>query len=338
MPKPSKKLLDRVREAIRLKNYSIRTEQAYVSWVRRFILFHGKRHPRHMSGAEIETFLSHLAVDRDVSASTQNQALSALLFLYREVLKKDLEYPIDSIRAKRPKRLPTVMTKEEVTKVIGRMRGKNQVMAKLLYGSGLRLMECMRLRVKDLDFGQRQIIVREGKGMRDRATVLPDTMIDPLKRHLRHVKLNHEDDIAEGKGAVYLPNALATKYPSAHREWIWQYVFPAQKLSKDPRTGELRRHHADPSALQRAVKKAARSAKIQKRVSCHTFRHSFATHLLENGYDIRTVQDLLGHKHVSTTMIYTHVLRRGGRGVRSPLDHVESSARAGQPAAQGGSV
>jgi len=328
MRNPPKKLLDKVRVAIRLKNYSIRTEQAYVSWVRRFVLFHGKRHPRQLGSAEIEMFLSHLAVDRTVAASTQNQALSALLFLYREVLKVELEYPIDSIRAKRPKRLPTVMTKEEVQKVIGRMTGKNQLMAKLLYGSGLRLMECMRLRVKDLDFGQQQIIVREGKGLKDRSTVLPNTLLDPLKRHLRHVKLIHEDDIADGHGAVYLPNALETKYPNAHWEWIWQYVFPAARLSEDPRSGILRRHHADPSALQRAVKKAARTAKIAKRVSCHTFRHSFATHLLENGYDIRTVQELLGHKHVSTTMIYTHVLRRGGRGVRSPLDPVEASSRA----------
>ena len=321
-------LLDRVRQSIRLKNYSIRTEQAYVSWVRRFILFHDKRHPRQMGSAEVERFLSHLAVERNVSASTQNQALSALLFLYREVLKKELEYPIDSIRAKRPKRLPTVMTKQEVRNVIGRMTGKNQVMAKLLYGSGLRLMECVRLRVQDLDFGQRQIIVREGKGGKDRATVLPDSLIDLLKRHLRHVKLVHEDDIADGHGGVYLPNALETKYPNAHREWIWQYVFPAAKLSMDPRGGILRRHHADPSGLQRAVKKAARSTGIEKRVSCHTFRHSFATHLLENGYDIRTVQELLGHKHVSTTMIYTHVLRRGGRGVRSPLDPIEAPPRA----------
>ena len=328
MRNPPKNLLDRVRQSIRLKNYSIRTEQAYVSWVRRFILFHDKRHPRQMGSAEVERFLSHLAVERNVSASTQNQALSALLFLYREVLKKELEYPIDSIRAKRPKRLPTVMTKQEVRNVIGRMTGKNQVMAKLLYGSGLRLMECVRLRVQDLDFGQRQIIVREGKGGKDRATVLPDSLIDLLKRHLRHVKLVHEDDIADGHGGVYLPNALETKYPNAHREWIWQYVFPAAKLSMDPRGGILRRHHADPSGLQRAVKKAARSTGIEKRVSCHTFRHSFATHLLENGYDIRTVQELLGHKHVSTTMIYTHVLRRGGRGVRSPLDPIEALSRA----------
>ena len=328
MRNPPKNLLDRVRQSIRLKNYSIRTEQAYVSWVRRFILFHDKRHPRQMGSAEVERFLSHLAVERNVSASTQNQALSALLFLYREVLKKELEYPIDSIRAKRPKRLPTVMTKQEVRNVIGRMTGKNQVMAKLLYGSGLRLMECVRLRVQDLDFGQRQIIVREGKGGKDRATVLPDSLIDLLKRHLRHVKLVHEDDIADGHGGVYLPNALETKYPNAHREWIWQYVFPAAKLSMDPRGGVLRRHHADPSGLQRAVKKAARSTGIEKRVSCHTFRHSFATHLLENGYDIRTVQELLGHKHVSTTMIYTHVLRRGGRGVRSPLDPIEAPPRA----------
>ena len=320
MDRRPKKLIQKIREIIRLKNYSIRTEEAYVSWARRFILFHNKLHPKDMGGPEIEAFLSHLAVDRNVSASTQNQALSALLFLYREVLRIDLDYPINSIRAKRPKRLPTVLTKDEAHNVLKLISSKHQLMAKLLYGSGLRLMECIRLRVKDLDFEQHQIIVRDGKGLKDRVTVLPDALIIPLKRHLRHVKLAHEDDLADGYGSVYLPNALVRKYPHADHHWVWQYVFPAPKRSKDPRSGEVRRHHVDPSGLQKAVNKAARKAGIDKRVSCHTFRHSFATHLLEDGYDIRTVQELLGHKNVSTTMIYTHVLKRGPLAVRSPLD------------------
>ena len=315
-----KKLLDKVRERIRLKNYSHRTEQAYTSWVKRYILFHDKRHPQHMGRVEIEAFLTHLAVDRNVSASTQNQAFSALLFLYREVFQKDLDFPVESVRAKRPKRMPTVLTKGEARRVIGRMSGKYRLMAELLYGSGLRLTECIRLRVKDLEFDMHQINVREGKGARDRVTVLPDAVTNGLKRHLRRVKLTHEDDLACGYGGVFLPDALGVKYPGAHFEWAWQYVFPASHISIDPRTGIKRRHHADPSTLQKAVKKAAQLADIHKRVSPHTFRHSFATHLLENGYDIRTVQDLLGHKHVSTTMIYTHVLNRGGRAVRSPLD------------------
>jgi len=317
---PKKKLLDRVRDAIRVKHYSIRTEDAYVSWIKRYILFHDKRHPREMGVSDIEAFLTYLAVEQHVAASTQNQALSALLFLYREVLKKDLERPVDSVRAKRPKRLPTVLTKEEVFKVIGFLSGTHQLMAKLLYGSGLRLMECVRLRVKDVDFTQRQIIVRDGKGQKDRVTMLPDVLIPLLQEHLRHVKQVHDDDLAKGYGSVYLPFALERKYPNANREWIWQYVFPASKLSRDPRTGSVRRHHVHESSLQKAVKNAARLAGLDKRVTCHTFRHSFATHLLENGYDIRTVQELLGHKDVKTTMIYTHVLNRGPLAVRSPLD------------------
>ena len=320
MDKRPKKLIQKIREIVRLKNYSIRTEEAYVSWARRYILFHNKLHPIDMGGPEIEAFLSHLAVDRNVSASTQNQALSALLFLYREVLRIDLDYPINSIRAKRPKRLPTVLTKDEARNVLNLISGKHQLMAKLLYGSGLRLMECIRLRVKDLDFEQHQIIVRDGKGLKDRVTILPESLITPLKRHLRYVKLAHEDDLADGCGSVYLPHALERKYPRAHDQWSWQYAFPAPKRSKDPRSGAERRHHVDPSGLQKAVHKAALKAGIVKRVSCHTFRHSFATHLLEDGYDIRTVQELLGHKNVSTTMIYTHVLKRGPLSVRSPLD------------------
>ena len=318
-----KKLLDQVREAIQVKHYSIRTEQAYVNWIKRYILFHDKRHPREMGAAEIEAFLTHLAVDRNVAASTQNQALSALLFLYRQVLKQDLVGSIDSVRAKRPKRLPTVLTKEETLRVIGFLSGTHQLMAKLLYGSGLRLMECVRLRVKDVDFAQRQIIVRDGKGMKDRVTMLPDVLIQRLREHLQHTRHIHEDDLAKGYGSVYLPFALERKYPNADREWLWQYVFPATRLSTDPRTGITRRHHINESSLQKAVRRAAKRAGIDKRVTCHTFRHSFATHLLEDGYDIRTVQELLGHKDVKTTMIYTHVLNRGPLAVRSPLDHTE---------------
>ncbi len=276
-----------------------------------------------MGAAEIEAFLTYLAVDRNVAASTQNQALSALLFLYRQVLKQDLVGSIDSVRAKRPKRLPTVLTKEETLRVIGFLSGTHQLMAKLLYGSGLRLMECVRLRVKDVDFAQRQIIVRDGKGMKDRITMLPDVLIQRLREHLQHTKHIHEDDLAKGYGSVYLPFALERKYPNADREWLWQYVFPATRLSTDPRTGITRRHHINESSLQKAVRRAAKRAGIDKRVTCHTFRHSFATHLLEDGYDIRTVQELLGHKDVKTTMIYTHVLNRGPLAVRSPLDHTE---------------
>jgi integron integrase len=315
-----KRLLDQVRDAIRLKHYSIRTEESYVTWIKRYILFHNKRHPKEMTSAEIEAFLTHLAVQQNVAASTQNQALSALLFLYRDVLKTPLDIPIDAIRAKKPKRLPTVLTKEETLRVIARLSGTQRLMAKLLYGGGLRLMECLRLRVKDLDFAQHQIIVRDGNGMEDRLTTLPDSLIGPLQEHLSHVKHLHAQDVAQGLGAVYLPFALERKYPRAGRLWIWQYVFPSDRLSKDPRTGITRRHHASESGLQKAVSQAGRSVGLNKRISCHTFRHSFATHLLQQGYDIRTVQELLGHKDVKTTMIYTHVLNRGRLPVRSPLD------------------
>jgi integron integrase len=278
-PRP-KKLLDQVRDALRLKHYSIRTEGSYVNWIRRYILFHGKRHPNEMGSAEVEAFLTHLAVKGNVAASTQNQALSALLFLYRDMLHKDLG-PIDALRAKKPKRLPTVLTKEEVRRVLGHLSGTHQLMAKLLYGSGLRLMECLRLRVKDIDFAQRAIVVRDGKGDQDRVTMLPDSLIAPLQEHLQYVKRLHEEDLTKGHGAVYLPYALERKYPNANREWIWQYAFPSGRLSVDPRSGVVRRHHLDESGLQRAIRQAARATGISKPVSPHTFRHSFATHLLE---------------------------------------------------------
>jgi integron integrase len=316
-----KKLLDRVRDAIRTKHYSIRTEEAYVNWIKRFILFHDKRHPQEMEATEIEEFLTHLAVDKNVAASTQNQALSAILFLYQEVLHKDLDRPLDAVRAKKPKRLPIVLTKEEIQQVLAAMSGNYQLIAKLLYGSGLRLIECLRLRVKDVDFAQHQIIVRDGKGGKDRVTVLPDSLIEPLQKHLRRVEMLHQKDLDDGYGAVYLPDALEQKYPNANCEWIWQYVFPSKSLSKDPRSGVTRRHHLHESAVQRAVRKAAKLANINKHITPHAFRHSFATHLLQDGYDIRTVQELLGHKDVKTTMIYTHVLNRGGLAVRSPLDN-----------------
>jgi integron integrase len=319
MTAPPKKLLDRMREVLRLKHYSIRTEHTYVNWAKRYILFHDKRHPQDMGAPEIAAFLTHLAVQRNVAASTQNQALCALLFLYDEVLHQDVG-PVDAIRAKKPKRLPTVLTREEVERVIAAVTGPHRLVVRLLYGSGLRLMECLRLRVKDVDFAYRQIVVRDGKGHKDRVTVLPGKLVEPLKTHLRRVALIHQRDLDRGYGAVYLPYALETKYPNAAKEWCWQYVFPARSLSRDPRSGITRRHHLGESGPQRAVRRAARLAGIDKHVSCHTFRHSFATHLLEDGYDIRTVQELLGHKDVKTTMVYTHVLNRGGLAVRSPLD------------------
>ncbi len=316
----AKKLLDQLRETLRLKHYSYRTEASYVDWVRRFILFHDKRHPTEMGAPEIQTFLLHLANDRNVSASTQNQALSALLFLYREVLHKEIE-PVILSAAKRPQRLPTVLSREEVLHLISQLNGTHKLMAQLLYGSGLRLMECVRLRVKDVDFEYKCITVRDGKGEKDRIVPLPETIIPDLKRQIERVRLLHEEDLAAGYGEVYLPYALAEKYPNAARELTWQYLFPAHKRSPDPRCeGKERRHHLDPSALQRAVRRAAQKVGLPKRVTCHTFRHSFATHLLQAGYDIRTVQELLGHKDVRTTMIYTHVLQRGGLAVKSPLD------------------
>ena len=316
------KLLDQVRAKIRLKHYSIRTEQAYVDWIRRYILFHGKRHPQEMGKPEVEQFLSHLAVERNVAASTQNQALSAILFLYKEVLEKNIGWLDDVERAKRPARLPVVLTAAEVRAVLAHLEGRHRLMANLLYGAGLRLMECVRLRVKDLDFEYRQITVRDGKGQKDRLTMLPDALAGPLQTHLADVKILHEQDLQEGFGNVYLPFALERKYPNAGREWGWQYVFPASQRSIDPRSNIERRHHLDEQTLQRAFKSAVRASGITKPASCHSLRHSFATHLLMAGYDIRTVQELLGHKDVSTTMIYTHVLNRGGKGVVSPLDAI----------------
>jgi integron integrase len=315
----SKKLLDQMRDMLRTQHYSIRTENAYVEWAKRYILFHHKRHPKDMGNAEITAFLTDLAVKRNVAASTQNQALSALLFLYRELLHQEVG-SVDAVRARKPKRLPTVLTKPEVLRLLSAMAGTPKLMATLLYGSGLRASECVRLRVKDLDFERRLIVVRDGKGEKDRITMLPEKLVAPLQEHMARVKQTHAKDLADGYGAVYLPYALERKYPKANREWTWQYVFPAKSLSSDPRTGLTRRHHLDQSGLQKAVRQATRLAGIDKPVTCHTFRHSFATHLLENGYDIRTVQELLGHKDVKTTMIYTHVLNRGALAVRSPLD------------------
>ncbi len=317
---PPPRLLDQVRFRIRRKNYSIRTEQAYVAWIRRFILFYNKSHPANLGANEIESFLTHLAVDRNVAASTQNQAMSALLFLYREVLKMDLPWLADVERAKKPKHIPVVLSREEVKAVLAHLQGLPWLMASLLYGSGLRLMECIRLRVKDVDFGMNQIIVRDGKGKKDRVTILPEKLITPLSEQLDKAKIIHQQDLQRGFGSVYLPFALERKYPNASKSWGWQYVFPSARLSKDPRSDITRRHHVDEKVLQRAMQRAVRQAGIDKPASCHTLRHSFATHLLQAGYDIRTVQELLGHKDVSTTMIYTHVLNRGGRGVVSPLD------------------
>jgi len=319
MSEKPRKLLDQVRDVLRLKHYALRTEEAYVDWIRRFILFHHKRHPREMGAAEITAFLTHLAVVDNVAASTQNQALAALLFLYREVLQQDIG-PVEPVRAKKPQRLPVVLTREEVRQVLNQMQGTHQLMAKLLYGTGMRLMECVRLRVKDVDFARREILVRDGKGEKDRVTMLPESIIPALQAHLERVRQLHQRDLADGYGAVYLPYALERKYPNAAREWGWQYVFPASRISADPRTGAKRRHHTDESGLQKAVRAAAKAAGIVKPVGPHTFRHSFATHLLESGQDIRTVQELLGHADVKTTMIYTHVLNRGPLGVRSPLD------------------
>ncbi|KAB8333686.1 integron integrase [Scytonema tolypothrichoides VB-61278] len=313
------RLLDQAREVLRRLHYSRRTEESYIGWMRRYILFHHKRHPAEMGAPEVEAFLTDLAVTQQVAASTQNQALSALLFLYAEVLRQPLDV-VHAVRAKQPQRLPTVLTRAETRSVIDALSGTYQLMVKLLYGSGLRLMECVRLRVKDIDVPQRQLVVRSGKGDKDRVTPLPGSLFLPLQEHLGRVQLTHAQDLHEGYGEVYLPYALARKFPNAHREWLWQYVFPAEHRSLDPRSGSVRRHHLDESGLQKAVRRAAQQAQVPKHVTCHTFRHSFATHLLEDGYDIRTVQELLGHSDVRTTMIYTHVLNRGGRGVRSPLD------------------
>ena len=314
------KLLDQYRERLRVQHYSLRTEDAYLHWARRFIHFHGKRHPREMGGPEVEAFLSHLATEGRVASSTQNQALAALLFLYREVLQKELPWMDGMVRAKRPARVPVVLTEGEVRALLGQLDGTRWLAPSLLYGTGMRLLEGLRLRVKDVDFERREITVRDGKGGRDRRTMLPERLLEPLRTHLERVKVLHERDLSEGFGDVYLPFALARKYPHAGRSWPWQYVFPSGSRSTDPLDGVIRRHHLDEKVIQRAVSEAARKAGIAKPVSPHVLRHSFATHVLEAGYDIRTVQELLGHKDVSTTMIYTHVLNKGGRGVKSPLD------------------
>ena len=320
---PAARLLDRVRECIRVKHYSLRTEDAYLQWIRRFILFHGKRHPREMGAPEVEAFLSHLATARRVSPSTQNQALSALLFLYREVMEVELPRLDGVVHAKRPKHIPVVLTESEVRALLAQLDGTRWLVACLLYSSGLRVLEGLRLRVKDLDFERREVTVRDGKGAKDRRTMLPERLIEPLRAHLERVRGLHERDLAEGFGEVYLPFALARKYPKAGRSWPWQYVFPSRNRSADPLDGVIRRHHLDEKVVQCAVSTAGRAAGIAKPVSPHVLRHSFATHLLAAGYDIRTVQELLGHKDVSTTMIYTHVLNRGGRGVQSPSDRME---------------
>lgn len=323
-PEQSKppRLLDQVVAKMRVKHYSLRTEKSYVDWIKRYIRYHGKRHPKDMGVVEVESFLTYLAVERHVSASTQNQAKSALLYLYKEVLEIELPWLDNVTQAKAPKRLPVVLTQAEVQAVLSRLDGTMWLIASLLYGSGLRIMEALRLRVKDVDFARREILVREGKGFKDRVTMLPVALVQPLKSHLVKVKALHEQDLSAGYGAVFMPMALDRKYPDAGKDWIWQYFFPSIKLSVDPLSKVIRRHHADEKTVQRAVKKAVKLAVLTKPATPHTFRHSFATHLLEGGYDIRTVQELLGHADVSTTMIYTHVLNKGGKGVLSPLDQL----------------
>jgi len=316
------KLLDQVRSAIRTRHYSIRTEEAYVNWIRKFILFHNKRHPAEMGEEEIAQFLNHLATKENVAASTQNQALSGILFLYRTVLDRDIGEIKDLIWAKRPKKLPVVLSRHEVRAILKELSADKWLMANLLYGGGLRLRECLSLRVKDVDFEYSQIIVRSAKGEKDRATILPQNIKAPLKQHLTKVKMLYEQDKANGFGRVYLPYALERKYPNAATEWGWYWIFPADTISTDPRSGIRRRHHAGEWLLQRALREARLKAGIVKHCGCHTFRHSFATHLLEDGYDIRTIQELLGHEDIRTTMIYTHVAKKGGQGVRSPADRL----------------
>ena len=314
------KLLDQVMAKMRVNHYSLRTEKSYIDWIKRYIWHFDKRHPKDMGAEQVEVFLTYLAVQRNVSASTQNQAKSALLYLYKEVLGVELPWLDNVTQAKVPQRLPVVLTQAEVQAVLSRMDGTMWLIASLLYGSGLRIMETLRLRVKDVDFARREILVREGKGFKDRITMLPLSLVEPLKSHLLKVQALHQNDLSTGHGEVFMPMALDRKYPTAGRDWAWQYCFPSVKLSVDPRTKAIRRHHADEKTVQRAVKKAVKLAGIVKLATPHTLRHSFATHLLAGGYDIRTVQELLGHSDVSTTMIYTHVLNKGGRGVSSPLD------------------
>jgi integron integrase len=329
---PKAKLFDQVRDVMRFHHYSLRTEKTYTQWIRRFLAFHRKqdrsgpqrgwRHPREMGAPEVAAFLTHLAVTAEVAASTQNQALNALVFLYDRVLEAPLGDFGEFARVNRPARLPEVLTQDETRRVFAALKpGTTGLMIRLLYGTGMRIMECLRLRVKDLDFERGRIIVREGKGDKDRVTVFPEKQKAELEQHLIRVKLLHEKDLAEGFGRVWLPHALARKYPNADRQWAWQWVFPAAQRSKDPRSGMIRRHHINESNLQRAMKEAVRLAKLRK-PSCHTLRHSFATHQLEGGYDIRTVQELLGHEDVATTMLYTHVMQKPGIGVKSPLDRL----------------
>ena len=317
---PPRRLLDRVRDRIRFLHYSLRTEQAYVDWIRRFVLFHHKRHPSGMGAREVEVFLTHLAAAREVSASTQNQAQSALLFLYREVLGQELPWLEGVVRAHSPTRLPVVLTRREVRRLLEALHGRHQLIGQLLYGSGMRLLEGLRLRIKDVELERGEIVVRNGKGAKDRMTMLPRALKSPLAAQIQSVRRLHERDVAAGFGGTWMPPALARKYPTAGRELIWQYVFPAGHRAIDSRSHRVYRHHVSDQAFQRAMKQAVRDAGLDKPATPHTLRHSFATHLLEDGYDIRTVQELLGHSDVSTTMIYTHVLNRGGRGVLSPLD------------------
>jgi integron integrase len=322
-PPGAPRLLDRVRLRIRARHYSPRTEKAYVAWVRRFVLFHGKRHPDAMGATEVAGYLAYLASKRQVAASTQNQAFSALLFLYREVLGRELQGLEDTPRAKRPVRVPLVLSREEVSAVLRHVRGTPWLMTSLMYGAGLRLLECCRLRVKDVDLGRGEVTVRDGKGRKDRVTVLPGRLAEPLRAHLERVRLRHLADVAGNAGFVALPDALGRKYPGAGREWAWQWVFPASRLYLERASGERRRHHVHETVVQREFATAVRASGIPKPATCHSLRHSFATHLLEQGYDIRTIQELLGHADVTTTMIYTHVLNRGGRGVRSPFDNMD---------------
>jgi integron integrase len=314
------RLLDRVRESLRIRHYSYRTEQQYVGWIRRFIIFHDRRHPETLGGQHVEAFLSHLAIERQVSAATQAQALAAILFLYKQVMKVGLPWLAGVVRATRPKRLPVVLTRSEVRRVLDALPEKYRLIASLMYGSGLRLLEALRLRVKDVNTDQRLLLIRDGKGAKDRVTILPESLIATIEHQIDEARRKHDIARASGFGSVELPHAVARKYPTAHLEFGWQYVFPADRPSRDPRTGEWRRHHVFEDSVQRNVKQAVRDARIEKPASSHTFRHCFATHMLESGADIRTVQELMGHSSVKTTQIYTHVLNRGGIAARSPLD------------------